>query len=131
VSAYKGPGVYKHYKGGYYDIFGQALWEPMAGKDDGDTDLAANLEAIAANSERGGRDLEDNEIAMLRRAAELLSERKFVIYAPLTPGSLLEGMDDVEFWARGRKDFDTDATIPDARGIAMTVRRFTPAPWKP
>ena len=124
MSNYRGPGLYQHYKGGYYDVFELALWEPMAGKEDGDTDLASNLEAIAANSERGGRDLEDNEIAMLRRAAELLSTRTLVIYEPLTEGSLLEGMEGVRFWARGREDFDGDGTVPDAKGIAMTVPRF-------
>jgi hypothetical protein len=125
VNNYRGPGLYRHYKGGLYDVFGLALWEPMAGKSDNEDDLSDKLLAIAANSERGGRDLEDDEIVMLRQAAKLLSEDKFVIYEPMSPGSFLEDIPGVQWWARGKHDFDSDVSIPDAKGIDMTTARFT------
>ena len=129
MNNYRGPGIYRHYKGGLYDIFGLALWEPMAGKEDSDIGLADKLrnfaeEFAAVDWDHTHAETVEEDRAMLLRAAELLSEQKFVIYAPMTPGSILEGMDDVEFWARGKQDFDSDVGVPDAKGIDMTTARF-------
>ena len=130
MNNYRGPGIYRHYKGGLYDIFGLALWEPMAGKEDSDANLADRLREFAEifpavdwNSVSNDEHI-DRDRKMLLRAAELLSEQKFVIYAPMTPGSMLEDLPDVEFWARGKQDFDADVGVPDAKGIDMTQGRF-------
>ncbi len=108
---YVGPGAYKHYKGGLYDIFGLALWEPMADKEDNDVKLAENLVDFANAFDATywdsvSLDQIERDRAMLLRAAALLSEDKFVIYEPMSPGSLLEGLPGVRFWARGLTDFN-------------------------
>jgi hypothetical protein len=129
MNNYRGPGIYRHYKGGLYDIFGLALWEPMAGKKDGDTGLADKLVDFANDFAACDWDMvpvesieEDRQ--MLLRAAKLLSEQYFVIYEPMTPGSMLEDLPGVKFWARGKQDFDSDVGVPDAKGIDMTQGRF-------
>jgi hypothetical protein len=130
MNNYRGPGIYRHYKGGLYDIFGLALWEPMAGKEDSDVNLADRLvefanEFAAVDWDHTHEETLERDRKMLLRAAELLSEQKFVIYAPMTPGSMLEDLPGVEFWARGKQDFDADVPVPDAQGIDMTMARFT------
>ena len=129
MSSYRGPGIYHHHKGGDYEAIGLAMWEPMADKPDNEPDLAQKLREFAEDFAAVDWDhtkveVIDEDREMLLRAAELLSEKRFVIYRPLTPGSLLEGMEGVEFWARGENDFNGDGTILDAKGMKMTTRRF-------
>jgi hypothetical protein len=64
--------------------------------------------------------------AMLLRAAELLNEPLFVIYEPMTPGSMLEDLPGVKFWARGKADFDSDVKVPGVRDTHpdTTMARF-------
>jgi len=66
---YRGPGRYRHYKGGEYFVLGLALQE----------------------------DTVDND------------EKVFVIYKPLTPGSMLENRLE-DFWARELGDFNAQIT---------------------
>ena len=74
LTGYAGPGLYRHYKGGEYEVLGIALQEDSIDKD----------------------------------ATEPGPGVRFVIYRPLTPGSLLETADygDCDFWARELGDFD-------------------------
>src|SRR3954447_19550162 len=113
--SYHGPGIYRHYKGGRYEVIGLALWEPMAGKEDSDVKLADELVEFSNDFAATDWDMVSVEEiqrmrTMLRRAATLLSEQKFVIYEPLTPGSMLEDLPGVKFWARGQQDFNE--TLP-------------------
>lgn len=129
MNNYRGPGIYRHYKGGIYDIFGLALWEPMASKDDNDVNLADQLvefanDFAAIDWELVSATRIEDARTMLLNAAKLLSEDKFVIYEPMSPGSLLEGLPGVRFWARGLTDFNSDVGVPDAKGIDMTQARF-------
>lgn len=96
---YQGPGRYKHYKGGEYEVLGIALWEAMASKDDNTPDISAALIAIGSHFNDGPTR------AVLEKAAELLSDPQFVIYRPLTKGSMLEVREE-DFWARARSDFN-------------------------
>jgi hypothetical protein len=131
VHNYRGPGIYRHYKGGLYEIAGLALWEPMAGKDDSDVKLSDELVEFSNDFAATDWDMvSSQEIerirAMLLRAAELLGEPLLVIYEPLTTGSLLEGLPGVKFWARGKADFDSDVKVPGVRDTHpdTTIARF-------
>jgi hypothetical protein len=125
---YRGPGIYRHYKGGLYDIIGLALWEPMAGKDDSDVKLSDGLVNLADSFTADWDMVSSQEIerirAMLLRAAELLSEPLLVIYEPMSPGSMLRDLPGVRFWARGKADFDGDVVVPDINEDDMTMGRF-------
>lgn len=71
---YQGPGRYRHYKGGEYEVLGLALREDSIDKN-----------GVVKPSEVDGS--------------------QFVIYRPLTVGSLLERRRE-DFWARDLDDFD-------------------------
>lgn len=73
-SGYSGPGRYRHYKGGEYDVLGVALREDSI-------DKGGAVSPVASAGEQ------------------------FVIYRPLTPGSLLERRAE-DFWARRLDDFN-------------------------
>lgn len=84
-SNYQGPGVYKHYKGGSYDVIGLAVKEDTVDKENTRED---SIEIVG---------------------------QVLVVYKPLTSGSLLprlvsmdEGMSSakVEYWAREINDFN-------------------------
>lgn len=126
--SYEGPGVYRHYKGGMYEVVGLALWEAMADKSDSDADLAEWLIEFANQFDATDWDRTPVETAEADRkkllcAAALLSERTFVIYEPLT----LDDKGVVKFWARGKQDFDSDVTVLGVRDTHpdMTSPRFT------
>jgi hypothetical protein len=127
VHNYRGPGIYRHYKGGLYEVAGLALWEPMAGKEDSDVKLSDELVNLADSFTADWDMVSSQEIerirAMLLRAAELLSEPLLVIYEPMSPGSMLRDLPGVKFWARGKADFDGDVNIPDKAD--STMARFT------
>lgn len=82
---YKGPGIYRHYKGGEYAVLGLALREDSLDKEN---DPCASGEV-------------------------------FVVYEPLSPGSLL-GLRAEDFWARRLDDFDAHVQ----RDAGDHVRRF-------
>jgi hypothetical protein len=91
VPTYQGPGRYRHYKGGEYEVLGLALQE----------------------------DTVDKTVVPFREGqpgAKLAPEIVFVIYHPLTPGSLLERRAE-DFWARELGDFN-----------AMVEREHGPVP---
>lgn len=73
---YEGPGQYRHYKGGVYEVLGLALQE----------------NTVLKPTEPTPQTVRPREI-------------QFVVYRPLSPGSLLEQREE-EFWARERSDFD-------------------------
>lgn len=73
---YSGPGRYRHYKGGQYEVLGLAIQEDTVDKGAGDGFAGA---------------------------------RTFVIYRPLSPGSLLEYRAE-DFWARELSDFNATVT---------------------
>lgn len=75
---YQGPGKYEHYKGGKYRVLGLALQENTVVKPDDDD-----------------------------RIFEHTDPTVFVIYQPLTPGSMLENRSE-DFWARELDDFNED-----------------------
>jgi hypothetical protein len=116
VHNYRGPGIYRHYKGGLYDIVGLALWEPMAGKKNNEPGIGDAVASIAENLPDGPSKL------VLMQAAELLSEPLFVIYEPMSTGSMLRDLPGVKFWARAKADFDADVNVPDKDS---TIARFT------
>jgi len=79
---YRGPGMYRHYKGGSYFVYGLALQEDH-------------------------------------------KDRTYVVYKPMTAGSLLEDRPE-DFWARELGDFNAvvvlDGAVPCSQ--APRVPRF-------
>jgi hypothetical protein len=93
---YRGPGMYRHYKGGTYFVYGLALQENTVTKRD-------------KNGE-------------IEQVGEGHDEVTFVVYKPMTTGSLLEGRPE-DFWARELGDFN--AQVPDVAWSGdATVPRF-------
>lgn len=79
---YQGPGRYRHYKGGEYEVLGLALSEETVDK--------------PSDPKNGpGREWEETR----------------VIYRPLTPGSMLEHRDE-DFWSRELSVFNEQAGMP-------------------
>lgn len=78
MTNYQGPGTYRHYKGGSYEVLGLALQEDSI--------------------EKSGGLVGDAGIT-------------FVIYRPLSPGSLLETRKQ-DFWARELSDFNAGVVVP-------------------
>jgi hypothetical protein len=91
MNNYRGPGIYRHYKGGIYEAAGLAIREES--KPIGDE----NWEGVI----------------------------KEVVYRPLSSGSVLEDMPEVTYWTRTLENFNEDVGVPDAKGIDMTMARFT------
>lgn len=89
MSNYQGPGRYRHYKGGLYAVLGLALQENTVTKHEPDGTLS--------------------------QIGEGHEEMTFVIYMPLTPGSMLEDRREM-FWARELADFD--AQLPQGPRFA-------------
>ena len=83
---YQGPGLYRHYKGGEYLVLGLALQE--------DT-LIKPGQPEHANAG---------------------PERRFAVYWPLTPGSLLEQRDE-DYWAREFSDFNAKVVDDHFRSV--------------
>lgn len=93
---YQGPGLYRHYKGGMYDVLGLALQESTVVKPD--------------EGPKPGHTKAD--------------ERTFVIYRPLTTGSLLETRPE-GFWARDLDDFNAWVKPTGSSEYTDSEPRFT------
>lgn len=91
---YEGPGIYKHYKGAFYEVLGLAVREETVVKDDhvGEWPAGATPEGVTV-----------------------------VVYRPLSPGSMLEDRPE-RFWTRELSDFN-DERVPVGR-LADLARRF-------
>lgn len=85
---YDGPGHYKHYKGGEYEVLGIALREETVYKPGDDKLADAFIEGAGEQA--------------------IPVPTRVVIYRPLTPGSLLgePPYEDVQFWERTLEDFN-------------------------
>jgi hypothetical protein len=86
---YRGPGRYKHYKGGEYEVIGLAVQEDTVDK--------------IVDPGLGGI--------------------QFVIYRPLTPGSVLDVRPE-DFWARELGDFNEQVGAPEG-GYEPRFERMT------
>lgn len=94
VGGYCGPGRYRHYKGGEYDVLG----------------LAAHEEAKSTIFSSSGSGIFEG--------AEMR-----VIYRPLTPGSLLEGS-PCAFWARKLEYFNAQVRDVGHECAGAMIPRF-------
>lgn len=93
---YQGPGKYRHYKGGEYQVLGLAIREETAHKE------GPIEHALKACSHCGSRGTERVCGCGHNRTVNTV----VVIYRPLTPGSMLEMFSGVEFWERTLTDFN-------------------------
>lgn len=92
---YEGPGIYQHYKGGYYAVRGVGLQE--------------NTVVKPGQPEHAGA---GPEIHM-------------VVYEPLSSGSLLEEREGLDFWLRNIDDFNENVDGPEVNiGGPERVPRF-------
>lgn len=111
---YRGPGMYRHYKGGFYHVLGLALQEDTISK---------------PNEWIGGRVVtihySDGESRELAPDMTPRHPVYYVIYEPLSPGSLLEEGEYViaDFWARELSNFNQMVDVSDY-GFSDTGRRF-------
>jgi hypothetical protein len=108
---YQGPGRYRHYKGGEYEVLGLALREELAHKE------GPFSTALKECEHCGSRGTEVECRCRYRRHVNLA----VVIYRPLTPGSMLEGRDE-DFWSRPLDDFN--ATVNNPGHMPALVPRF-------
>jgi hypothetical protein len=84
---YQGPGIYQHYKGDMYEVLGLALQEDTVRKSHDPVPVTP------------------------------IVERVFVIYKPLSEGSLLEERAEVGFWARDVGNFNEDVRVRSQLGV--------------
>lgn len=91
MTNYQGPGRYRHYKGGEYEVLGLALQE--------------------------------NTVTKPHQIGEGHEEITFVIYRPLTPGSMLEIRDE-NFWARELDDFNETVVLDNGETLVPRFERM-------
>jgi hypothetical protein len=94
---YEGSGIYRHYKGGEYEVLGLAVREETLSK------LGEGIGGVVCDPEFDYR--------VVQKTPEGVT---VVVYRPLTPGSLLEKRDET-MWTRELSDFNErvdDGTVP-------------------
>lgn len=97
---YEGPGLYKHYKGGEYEVLGLGVREETVSKPG------------------------EPEVVHIDNTHKTPQGETVVIYRPLTKGSMLEGRRET-FWTRPLSDFNARIKPwPEARADDGTIARF-------
>lgn len=100
---YEGPGIYRHYKGGLYDVVMLIVDEETMYKPGQDPLADAYVEGIGA----------ENVNPPTTR----------VVYKPLTPGSLLEDREE-EGWGRKLEVFNEEVPEPGPETVGAMIPRF-------
>lgn len=128
---YQGPGIYKHYKDSIYDVIGKAVREATVRKS-GEAEFVCEMcgreyargEPAASVCGEADRLVFGCRVVRNKPAMEI-----DVIYSPLSPGSLLEDMDDVEYWSRPLHDFNAmvrKTPVADGSGQFAPVDKLPP-----
>lgn len=90
-----GPGIYRHYKGGLYEVLGLGLREDSIIKPHDEHSEGFKKDAIGVT---------------------------YVIYRPISEGSMLESRQE-EYWLRELSDFNAD--VEDVAWKDASIPRFT------
>lgn len=124
--SYHGPGVYRHYKGGEYDVLGLAIREETIRKPD---EPPYVCKACGRGYEEGEKAAKvcaeaDRIVFGCRLVANKSTTGKtVVVYRPLTSGSMLEKREE-EFWTRPLDDFNASVRIKTHGDGAVHRPRF-------